>query len=318
MHRRGRSQRAAGAGSAYFRPRATLWISSRTSRSTIAGRFSSSHALTIGRSMSRTMLVGELGAANLEIGRQGPEGQSDRLPRLGRQQRLLVASGRFGGGLRFDGLRPAPDDRRRVRVRALGRARGVAVRRGSVLGIDDLRRGRRSRAAAWAPLPWRGRRAMMLRIEARISSIEGSWARCARSIASRSRPLEFELIALIRPPCSNQGPCPMRLCEKRQLNRRWRRPSNQTATSCTIIACDRLPQARRAQRTLLSARRPEADPLVLHLIEMHPRIVLGDRKSEGRDVEPADRRQQLIGIDDLVVFGLNQRRSRLTIKPAGR
>jgi hypothetical protein len=40
---------------------------------------------------------------------------------------------------------------------------------------------------------------------------------------------------------------------------------------------------------LLSARRPEADPLTLHLIEMHTRIVFGDRKSKGRDVEPADR-----------------------------
>ena len=46
---------------------------------------------------------------------------------------------------------------------------------------------------------------MMLRIEARISSIEGSWARCARSIASRSRSLEFELTAFIRPPCPIQG-----------------------------------------------------------------------------------------------------------------
>ena len=43
-----------------------------------------------------------------------------------------------------------------------------------------------------------------------------------------------------------------------------------------------------SQKILLSARRPEADPLALHLIEMHPRIVLGDRKSEGRDVESAD------------------------------
>jgi hypothetical protein len=43
------------------------------------------------------------------------------------------------------------------------------------------------------------------------------------------------------------------------------------------------------QRTLLPARRPEADPLALHLIEMHPRIVLGDRKSERRDVQPANR-----------------------------
>ena len=28
---------------------------------------------------------------------------------------------------------------------------------------------------------------------------------------------------------------------------------------------------------LLSARRPKADPLTLHLIEMHTRIVFGDR-----------------------------------------
>jgi hypothetical protein len=44
-----------------------------------------------------------------------------------------------------------------------------------------------------------------------------------------------------------------------------------------------------SQKTLLSARRPESDPLVLHLIEMHPRIVLGDGESEGRDVQPANR-----------------------------
>ena len=39
---------------------------------------------------------------------------------------------------------------------------------------------------------------------------------------------------------------------------------------------------------------------------MHPRIIFGDRKPKGRDVETADRRQQRIGIDDLVVLGLDQ------------
>jgi hypothetical protein len=47
--------------------------------------------------------------------------------------------------------------------------------------------------------------------------------------------------------------------------------------------------ATREPKDLLSARRPEADPLALHLIEMHSRIVFGDCKSECRDVQPANR-----------------------------
>src|ERR1700729_2178524 len=41
--------------------------------------------------------VGELGAANLKIGRQGAEGQSDRFVRLGRQQRFRAGLDRIGG-----------------------------------------------------------------------------------------------------------------------------------------------------------------------------------------------------------------------------
>ena len=68
--------------------------------------------------------VGELGAANLETGRQGPERQGRRLVRLGRQQRLLASLRPRSAGRRFgfDRLRPAPDDRRRVRVRRAGTA----------------------------------------------------------------------------------------------------------------------------------------------------------------------------------------------------
>src|SRR5271156_4441478 len=69
--------------------------------------------------------------------------------------------------------------------------------------------------------------------------------------------------------------------------------------------------ARERGGSSLSARRPEPDPLVLDLVEMYPRVIFGDRKSEGRDVEAPNRGQQLVRKDNLVVLGRNQRRSRL-------
>ena len=73
---------------------------------------------------------------------------------------------------------------------------------GRVVGIDDLGQERGSEPRRLLRrLALAGSSAMMVRIEARISSIDGSCARCARRSASRSRSLEFELIALIRPPC---------------------------------------------------------------------------------------------------------------------
>src|SRR3984885_12888676 len=86
--------------------------------------------------------VGERGAANLKIGRQGPKGQSDRFVRLGRQQRVRAGLDRVGCGLGFNGFRPGADDRRGVCVWGAGQSGGDAMRRGGVFGIDDLRRGR--------------------------------------------------------------------------------------------------------------------------------------------------------------------------------
>ena len=58
-------------------------------------------------------------------------------------------------------------------------------------------------------------------------------------------------------------------------------PPSTVESAIPYMTVTRLPASgpEKVLRPLLSARRPQADPLTLHLIEMNPRIVLGDRKS---------------------------------------
>ena len=133
-----------------------------------------------------------------QIGRERLEGRGDGLVGLGRQEGRLVLGRAFGRRrgrslrLRF-GL--APDDLGRARLGGrLGPPQG-----GGGLGfrIDDL--GRRLSGAPFISATLAGSRssAMIVRMEARISSIDGSCARCARRTASCSRLSIFALIALM-------------------------------------------------------------------------------------------------------------------------
>ena len=177
-------------------------------------------------------------------------------------------------------LRLAPDDlwgigfRRRAEFSKLG-----LLRRGSLggrfLGIDDLRSRSGSRwpsGAGRAGSAFAGSRssAMMVRMEARISSIDGSYARWARRSASSSRSLEFDVAALIRPssrlsgPLSNQGSS---VAKANRSTPAW--ASDSRANSSLAVGSS------------------QADPLALDLFEMDARIVLGDGKPQGRDIQYA-------------------------------
>ncbi len=134
-----------GERTAYFRPRAIRSISARTSRSTMAGRLSSSHCLEHRPQHVAHHAVGKLGAADVETGRQGPERQRHRLVRL--RQTATVSALRWAASSAGAGDSASTAcGRRQTTVGAFASGRwgslgGVAARRGrSVFGIDDLRR----------------------------------------------------------------------------------------------------------------------------------------------------------------------------------
>src|SRR5271166_1356411 len=143
---------------------------------------------------------------------------------------------------------------------------------------------------------------MMVRIEARISSIEGSCARWARRSASVSRSLEFELTALIRSASIRQT-CRTGL----EAGAKPRRNRGRISSRARVNAHSASGQAPvRLRQALFAVRRPHPDPLGLDLIVMNARIVLGDAEAQGRHVEASDLGEQRIGIDHLVVFGRDE------------
>src|SRR5947208_13902793 len=133
---------------------------------------------------------------------------------------------------------------------------------------------------------------MIARIEARISSIEGSCARCARRNASASSLLDAAtLIPILHPP--------RRAAPAAAPNRR----------AFDLEACAR-PRAC-ASPASAPVRRANAELFGLDHVEMHARIVFGDGKAKGLYRQAADVGEQRIGIDDLVVLGADQRQTRV-------
>ena len=159
-------------------------------------KVSSSHVFsTVGA--SRAPPPPQLRAPRGEIGGESVERRGDRLAGLGERSASSAPAG-AGAEARF-GLGPSPEGLGRVASAAGSGAMGVpAAGRGRDASpfVDDLRRGRGRRCSAPSvsepSAGWRSS-AMIVRIEARISSIDGSCALLARRSASCSRSLTFRL-----------------------------------------------------------------------------------------------------------------------------
>src|SRR5436305_3333234 len=117
---------------------------------------------------------------------------------------------------------------------------------------------------------------MMARIEARISSIDGSCARCARRSASASSLLDAAtLIPILQPAPPRTAPAAIKPIRSgvRAQNR----------------SCPRVTQpSKRHAGVSASIGRAHAKLFGLDLVEMNARIVFGDTEAERSDREPAD------------------------------
>ena len=182
--------------------------------------------------------------------------------RAGRPPRARPAArrpGRTGSGCRLGA--PATG-RERARARLWKRRSAAPERRGSRFGTGG-------RSAPGRPGRLRSS-AMIVRIEARISSIDGSCARwalpqrlvlaIARARVDRARPHRFGHIAVPREPraLANRTGRGRGLLANHRTKRSRRTPRRASARS----------RGRRGRPRLFAVRRPHAEPLALDLVEV--------------------------------------------------